>query len=202
MSEWDQYILVDYRFEFEKGARVLDVGCGSGKQMLELHESGATVFGIDVDVASLKTCRERSLSVAAGPAEMLPFADRSFDGILCKVALSYTDERRTIAEFARLLKPGGSAYIVTHGLGYYLGYVLKNNPLFTRFYGFRSIINTALFAASGWRLPGFLGDTIYQSENRLLRLYDDNGLEIETAHSSRGIWGQPVFMYHKIRTRA
>jgi SAM-dependent methyltransferase len=201
MSEWDRYILADYRFEFEKGARILDVGCGSGEQMLELQDSGATVFGIDVAVASLKKCGERGLRVAAGQAEKLPFADTSFDGILCKVALSYTDDRQTIAEFARLLKPGGSAYIVTHGLGYYLGYVLKNYPLFTRFYGFRSLINTALFAASGWRLPGFLGDTIYQSENRLLRLYDENGFEIETAHSSRGTWGQPVFIYHKIRSR-
>lgn len=201
MSEWDRYIIGDYRFDFEKGARVLDVGCGVGEQMIELQHSGATAFGVDVDLISLRKCRERDRVVTAGRAERLPFADGSFDGILCKVVLSYTDDALTVAEFARLLRPGGTAHIVTHGAGYYLTYVLKNKPLPTRFYGLRSMVNTAFFAATGRRLPRFLGDTIYQSEKRLARLYATNGLEIESAQASRGPFGQPVFIYHKIRSK-
>lgn len=198
MSEWDGYILEDYRFEFEPGSLVLDVGCGLGEQMIELQDAGATVFGVDIDPEHLKKCRECGLNVAFGAAERLPFQDASFDGILCKVAISYTDDRATIAEFARLLKPGGIAYIVTHGAGYYLTYLLKNRSLETRFYGFRSLVNTLTFWLSGKRLPGFLGDTIFQSENRLSQLYAANGLKLVSAHSSRGPFGRPVFIYHRI----
>lgn len=198
MSEWDGYILEDYRFEFETGSLILDVGCGPGEQMIQLQDAGATVFGIDTDAGPLENCRRRGLNVITGKAEDLPFADDSFDGILCKVVLSYTDERRTIAEFARILKPGGTAYIVTHGSGYYLTYLFRAGSLATRFYGFRSLVNTMMLATSGRRLPGFMGDTIYQSERRLARLYASNGLKLSSARSSYGTLGRPVFIYHKV----
>ncbi len=199
MSEWGGYILEDYQFEFERGARILDVGCGSGDQLIELQADGTRVFGIDIDLGSLAECRRRGLNVTAGQAEKLPFADASFDGILCKVALSYTDDRQTIAEFARILKPGGTAYIITHGAGYYLKYLFKGKALATRFYGLRSVVNTTFFSVTGKRLPGFLGDTIYQSESRLRRMYEANGLDLISARSSRGSFRRPVFIYHKLQ---
>lgn len=202
MSEWDGYILEDYRFEFEAGARVLDVGCGSGEQMIELRDGGATIFGVDIDHESLAACRKFDLNVTSGQAEKLPFADASFDGILCKVALSYTDDGQTIAEFARILKPGGTAYIITHGSGYYLTYLLKSGSFATRFYGLRSLINSFAFSITGRRLPGFLGDTIYQSEQRLADLYAANRLDVVSSRTTLGPFARPVFIYHKIRNQS
>lgn len=198
MAEWDGYILTDYRFEFFPGSVILDIGCGSGDQLNELQNAGGTAFGIDPDQPSLNECRKRGLSVAAGKAEKLPFAKDAFDGILSKVVLSYTDDRKAVAEIARTLRPGGTAYLVTHGAGYYLIYLLKKRSLATRFYGLRSLFNTAFFSLTGTRLPGFLGDTIYQSEKRLSRLYKANGLEITSTHSSTGPLSCPVFTYHKL----
>lgn len=201
MSEWDGYILEDYRFEFDVGSHVLDVGCGAGKQMADLRAGGSHVFGVDVEQAALTICRKNRLNVGLGKAEELPFADSTFDGVLCKVALSYTDDRRTINEFARVLKPGAVAYIITHGAGYYLTYLLKKPSLETKFYGFRSLINTLFFSISGQRLPGFLGDTIYQSEARLADLYAASGFEILQSDSTRGPFGKSVFIYQKIRRK-
>jgi len=198
MSEWQGYILEDYVFEFPAGAQVLDVGCGSGDQLIELQADGARVFGIDIDLGSLAECRRRGLNVTAGQAEKLPFADASFDGILCKVALSYTDDRKTIAEFARILKPGGTAYIITHGAGYYLEYLFKNRSFVTRVYGLRSLVNTIAFSLTERRLPGFLGDTIYQSEKRLATIYAKVGFELQSGTTTRGPLGKPVFIYHKV----
>ncbi len=198
MAEWDGYILTDHRFEFSPGSVILDVGCGSGHLLSELQRTAAFVFGVDPDRSSLNECRKRGLNVVAGEAEKLPFADGTFDGILCKVVLSYTDDRKAVAEIARTLRPGATAYIVTHGAGYYLIYLLKNRPLATRFYGLRSLINTTFLSLTGKRLPGFVGDTIYQSERRLSQLYTANGLEITSSRSSTGPLGFPVFIYHKI----
>lgn len=198
MAEWDGYILTDYRFEFSPGSVILDVGCGSGHQLCELQNTEANAFGVDIDQDSLNVCRRRGLNVAAGEAERLPYQDEAFDGILCKVVLSYTDDRKTIAEIARTLRPGATAYIVTHGAGYYLTYLLKNRSLATRFYGLRSLVNTMFFSLTGKRLPGFLGDTIYQSERRLSQLYTANRLVMESSRSSNGPFGCPVFIYHKI----
>jgi SAM-dependent methyltransferase len=198
MAEWDGYILTDYRFEFSPGSVILDVGCGSGHQINELQNTEANAFGVDIDQDSLNVCRERGLNVAAREAERLPFPDEAFDGVLCKVVLSYTDDRKAVAEIACTLRPGATAYIVTHGAGYYLTYLLKNRSLATRFYGLRSLVNTTFFTLTGKRLPGFLGDTIYQSERRLSRLYEANGLEIASTRSSKGPLGRPVFIYHKI----
>ena len=198
MAEWDGYILTDYRFEFLPGSVILDVGCGSGHQLSELQNTEANAFGVDIDQDSLNVCRERGLNIAAGEAERLPYQDEAFDGILCKVVLSYSDDRKAVAEIARTLRPGATAYIVTHGAGYYLTYFLKNRSLATRFYGLRSLVNTMFFSLTGKRLPGFLGDTIYQSERRLSQLYAANGLVMESSRLSNGPLGCPVFIYHKI----
>lgn len=198
MSEWQGYILEDYVLEFPAGARVLDVGCGVGEQLSELRAYGAAVFGLDLDLASLKQCRGQGLSVTAGQAENLPFDDSSIDGILCKVALSYTDDRKALAEFARVLRPGGTAYIITHGAGYYLEYLLKSRSFATRVYGLRSLVNTFALSLAKKRLPGFLGDTIYQSEKRLATIYAKVGFQLQSERTTHGPLGKPVFIYHRV----
>ena len=202
MAEWAGYVLEDFRFDFDPGSRVLDVGCGEGSELSGMAVQGTWACGIDLSMASLRACRERDLCVVRSRAEYLPFRLDSFDGVICKVMLPYTDERATIGEIGRVLRRGGIAYVVSHGAGYYLRYMLRDMRIPYRFYGARSLLNTWLCAGTGLRLPGFLGDTLYQSRRRLLEYYRGAGLDLDHEWPSGKYLGFPVFLYDRVRKRA
>lgn len=102
-----------------RGSRVLDVACGSGGPALELaRTTGATVVGVDVNRHAIKTARglaqrEGLAAVAryeeADAARPLPFPDGSFDAVVCIDAINHLPDRRAVlADWHRLLRPGGS----------------------------------------------------------------------------------------------
>ena len=91
--------------------------------------------------------------------------------MICKVVVPYTDERRAIGEWARVLRPGARARVTYHGAGYYARYLIDGPGLMLRIYGLRSLVNTWWYAATDRRLPGFVGDTLYQSAKRLATYY-------------------------------
>src|SRR3990167_998700 len=60
-------------------AKILDVGCGTGRNLLMLKEFGQT-YGVDINPLALKFCSQRGQKqVKLGGAESLPFTDNSFD---------------------------------------------------------------------------------------------------------------------------
>lgn len=198
--EWTAYVVDGYALdEFSPGALVLDLGCGRGIQLEALQSHGAHAVGVDLDRRALEQCRDRRLRVMQGRAEEIPVKEASLDGILCKVMLPYTEEPRVIREMSRVLKKGALAYCVYHGAGYYLRYALYPHHWKYRVYGIRSLVNTWWYALTGLRLPGFLGDTVYQSRRRLARHYRDNHLELAGEISARTFLGLPVFLYHALR---
>src|SRR5580693_5329935 len=100
------------------GKILLDVGCGAGGPALRIAAiTGCSVVGIDVHEQAVTTAS--SLAAERGLAELvefrsadatgpLPFSDASFDAITCIDAINhFSDRPRVIAEWARLLKPGG-----------------------------------------------------------------------------------------------
>jgi SAM-dependent methyltransferase len=195
MSEWTGYILEDYGFEFGPGMLVLDIGCGCGEQMKELERQGCRVIGLDLSMSDLIRCKDRGLDVLRARAERVPIGDAGVDGIVCKVVLPYTVEDQTIREISRLLRAGGRCYLSCHGAGYYLKYLLLPRSWKQSFYGLRTLVNTWLWVATGRRLPGFLGDTIYQSRRRLAKYYDEAGLRLLRDTPSKKFLGTPVFTY-------
>jgi SAM-dependent methyltransferase len=196
---WSPYILYDYAFsDFAAGARVLDVGCGQGAQLKQAADRGCWAAGVELDGKALATCKRSGLTVVQARAELLPFRSGSLDGVICKVVLPYTDEVRAIGEFARVLKPHGTAHVEYHGLGYYARYLLLGPGLKLRFYGLRAIINSWLYVAIGRRIPGFLGDTIYQSRPRLDRAYRRLGLRVIKDARAPTFLGLPVFIYQRL----
>jgi SAM-dependent methyltransferase len=198
--EWDGYIATDFRFaSFPAGARVLDVGFGHGEQMKRVADAGGRAFGVEYDGSLATKGHTAGLCVCRAAAERLPFAPASFDGLICKVVMPYTDEARAVREIGRVLRPGGVAQVSYHGLGYSLRYLLTDPNWKRRVYGARTIANTIVYRASGRRLPGFWGDTIYQSPSRLLAYYRRSGLELVDAHPSGRFAGAPVFIYHTLR---
>lgn len=199
-SEWAGYILDEYRFaEFPAGARVLDVGCGAGEQLRLLRAAGCEPVGVDPAGPAVARLAAEGFDVREGAAEHLPFEDQSFDGLLCKVVVPYTDERRAIAEWGRVLRPGAPVCAVYHGAGYYLRYLFGGPAFVHRVYAVRALLNSWWYATSGRRIPGWIGDTLYQSTTRLERYYRDSGLALERETPSPTYRGKPVFIYHALR---
>jgi SAM-dependent methyltransferase len=200
--EWAGYVADDFSFDdYPPGARVLDVGFGGGEQMRRLDSRGCRSVGIELDPDLAAAGRRSGLAVCRAVAERLPFRSGVFDGLICKVVIPYTDEAAAVAEIARVLRPGATARVSYHGLGYKLRYLLTERNWRRRVYGGRVIANTWVYAVTGKRLPGFWGDTLYQSERRLRSYYDRAGLELVKTFPSPHFLGAPVFIYHTLRRR-
>ena len=146
--------------------------------------------------------RDSGLSVCRAAAEALPFQTGSFDGVICKVVVPYTDEAKAVAEIARVLRPGGTARVSYHGVGYFLKYLVAERNWKRRVYGARVLANTAWYAMTSQRFTGFWGDTLYQSNRRLLSYYAASGFELVEERPAPRFAGAPVFIYHVLRRKA
>ena len=102
---------------------------------------------------------------------------------------------KSFARFGRLLKPGAKCLLVSHGAGYYLKYLLFASVWKYRIYALRTLINTWLWAMIGLRLPGFLGDTIFQSQRRLAKYFRENDLSLCEETPCKHFLGLPVFIH-------
>lgn len=92
------------------GARVVDLGCGSGVFTNVLHQRGYRSSGVDLSPSLLAIARAKfsGIEFLEGDIERLPFADASFDGVLLSGVLHHLPERsRCAAEVFRILRPGG-----------------------------------------------------------------------------------------------
>ncbi|MCC5885805.1 MAG: class I SAM-dependent methyltransferase [Gammaproteobacteria bacterium] len=114
---------VDFeRFGLEAGMRVLDVGCGEGRHTLSAWlRAPVHAVGVDLSRKDLATARSRqaefpppaepghSLTFIEASALDLPFADASFDVVICSEVLEHVfDHRGVIRELRRVLRPGGT----------------------------------------------------------------------------------------------
>jgi demethylmenaquinone methyltransferase/2-methoxy-6-polyprenyl-1,4-benzoquinol methylase len=109
------------------GERLLDVATGTGLVASELVRRGATeVVGLDQSEQMLAGARarlahepelSRRVTLVRGEAERLPFADAEFDGLTFTYLLRYVDNpAATMAELARVVKPGGRIGMVEFGV--------------------------------------------------------------------------------------
>jgi SAM-dependent methyltransferase len=95
--------------------RWLDCGCADGGYAIGLAERGTTqVTGVDVLPDRIAQARRRGSGrpgldfLVVDEHEPLPFPDATFDGVLLNEVLEHVaDERKTLAEIHRVLKPGG-----------------------------------------------------------------------------------------------
>jgi SAM-dependent methyltransferase len=90
-------------------ARVLDAGCGTGFNLLDLSRLGAAV-GIDLAPEAVALCRERGVRAARASLLALPFPAGTFDAVTSLDVLYHawvTDDRAAVSEMARVLRPDG-----------------------------------------------------------------------------------------------
>ena len=91
-----------------EGARVLEVGCGTGLIMQRLAPYAASVSGVDLSPGMLKKAQARGLDVGLGTATELPFSDASFDLVVSfKVLPHVPDLGGALREMTRVTRPGG-----------------------------------------------------------------------------------------------
>ncbi len=104
------------RLDVRPGQRLLDAGCGEGRHCFGSLARGAAVVGIDLDLDSLrapsKALRQRGVeanrmgAMLQGDAFHLPFADASFDRIICSEVMEHVhDYRGAIRELSRVARP-------------------------------------------------------------------------------------------------
>ncbi|MBW3628086.1 MAG: class I SAM-dependent methyltransferase [Gemmatimonadetes bacterium] len=108
------------RGRFDGRRRILDAGCGGGRNLVYFLRSGFDVFGIDSDPRAI----DRARAVAAGlapslPAEQfrvgelhsLPWPTLSMDAVVCSAVLHFAEDEdhfgRMLQDMWRVLRPGG-----------------------------------------------------------------------------------------------
>lgn len=91
------------------GARVLDLGCGTGSHARRLHRQGFEVVGLDRRPEGLREGRKQAPEIGwvRADATALPFRSGSFDAVLMLDLLEHVPEEPTLAELQRVLRPGG-----------------------------------------------------------------------------------------------
>jgi ubiquinone/menaquinone biosynthesis C-methylase UbiE len=110
---------------FRSGDKVLDLGCGEGRHVISFYvEADVHAIGVDLGFADLKTTANKfapfaepqntrkQFHLACTNALQLPFADASFDKVICSEVLEHIpDYQGALREIERILKPGGVAAI-------------------------------------------------------------------------------------------
>lgn len=98
-----------------QGARVVDVGCGTGRAVAELRDRAAGAVGVDADEQMITLARRRwpRADFRVGTAERLPFADGQLDAYRAdKLYHALPDPGSALDEARRVLAPGGRVVLV------------------------------------------------------------------------------------------
>jgi ubiquinone/menaquinone biosynthesis C-methylase UbiE len=107
--------------EVNAGQSVLDVACGTGvlaRTAAERVGPGGNVAGVDLNEGMLTVARRQrpDLHWRQGDVADLPYADDSFDAVLCQSALMFfPDATAALREMARVCRPGGTVGVQVYG---------------------------------------------------------------------------------------
>lgn len=103
-------VLQQLREHAPRAARVLDVGCGTGRMLIDASGGYPLTVGVDASLRMLAKAQRSSGTTlfVCGMAEQLPFASGAFDGVTATLSLRHwQDADRGVREMARVLSPSG-----------------------------------------------------------------------------------------------
>lgn len=89
--------------------RILDAGCGTGRNLLDYARLGHEAEGVDFSAEAVAFCRRRGLdAVRQAPLEELPYEDGRFDLVVATDVIEHlSDDHAALAELRRVTAPGG-----------------------------------------------------------------------------------------------
>lgn len=93
-----------------KGKKILDVGCGTGRIVRDLIDSGGEVTALDISSEMLKLCEKRfpRIECVVGDVEDMPFEDGTFDVCVSMFLIVHLrDLQQAFDEVYRVMKDGG-----------------------------------------------------------------------------------------------
>lgn len=96
----------------QPGQKILDAGCGTGRNLTRIHAAGARAFGMDFSLGMLRVAREAAPDVPLIQADLqveLPFREAHFSAVLCALIGEHLDNLAlTLSQLLRVLQPGGT----------------------------------------------------------------------------------------------
>lgn len=154
----------------DRRPRILDVGCGTGANLLMLSEYGEAE-GVDVSEDALAFCRERGLSkVRLGAGEELPYEDGTFDLVTAFDVVEHMDDDLAgLREMRRVLRPDGRVFLFV--------------PTFMFLWGLQDDVSNH---RRRYRLP------------ELRRVLEEAGFEIERATYANITFFLPILVMRKL----
>ena len=110
--------------QYDNCHKVLDVGCGGGRNLFYFLQNGFNVYGVDPNPDAIEAVKQLSASLApnnpiqnfaVAPAEDMPFEDAGFDLIICSAVLHFAQSHEhfdhMLHSIWRVLKPGGYFFV-------------------------------------------------------------------------------------------
>jgi len=195
-AEWDLFIKNPQRATAKLAAVkgrpvkfVLDLGCGAGQELLPfVKEYNAFGVGLDISAEVGKVGRELFQTHAAqsrvnfirGASDELPFLNETVDVVISRLALPFTNNRQTLGEISRVLKPTGLFFLKIQHPRYYLKRLLsgiKSGDLKTVDHALRVLVNGSIYFLSGYQpMNLILGRETFQTRWQLKKELKPLGL--------------------------
>jgi SAM-dependent methyltransferase len=105
--------------------KVLDLGCGNGRHLIQFLKEGFDATGMDISISGLQLAQEwtqeeklQSSFLQADMRAFFPIKSETFDGVFSTQVIHHAvikDIRRTIREIHRVLRVGGLAFVTVSG---------------------------------------------------------------------------------------
>jgi ubiquinone/menaquinone biosynthesis C-methylase UbiE len=117
----DSFMLDVVPFNEYRNCRILEVGCGTGTDLLQFARQGAIVFGIDLSLKSVELARKRfqiygmNGTFLQTDSESLPFHDSTFDLVYSWGVIHHApDTAQAAREILRVCKSGGHVFVMIY----------------------------------------------------------------------------------------
>jgi ubiquinone/menaquinone biosynthesis C-methylase UbiE len=102
---------------------ILDIGCGSSRILQSLPQA----VGLDMQIRKLRWMRAPGRNLVAGSLSQLPFADESFDAVICSEVIEHIPrEEIDLTDMVRVLAPGGTLVLGTPDYGRWIWRTLED----------------------------------------------------------------------------
>ena len=178
----------------ENDTAILDIGCGIGQILVASGlENRKLLVGIDIDLDSLIYGQRQFgyINFVNGTAECLPFQSESFDFVISRVSLPYTNIPKSLKEIRRVLKKDGKVWFLLHPFSMLLrSYIKSMLTLQVKkvvFYTY-VIVNGMYFHIFGKQFAVYGIYESFQTESGIIKALENAGFRHPTIQRGKRIF--------------